>query len=47
MFERLTAARKAHKTAIVMLMRKLIVLADTLLWEQRCWLPEAPAPPIT
>ena len=46
-FERLTAAGKAHKTVIVALMRKLIVLANTLLREQRCWLPEAPARPVT
>ena len=42
-FERLKAAGKAHKVAIVALMRKLIVLANTLLREQRCWSPEAPA----
>lgn len=42
-FERLKAAGKAHKVAIVALMRKLIVLANTLLREQRCWLSEAPA----
>ena len=42
-FERLKAAGKAHKVAIVAVMRKLIVLANTLLREQRCWLPEAPA----
>ena len=44
-FERLKAAGKAHKVAIVALMRKLIVLANTLLREQRCWSPEAPARP--
>ncbi len=44
-FERLKAAGKAHKVAIVAVMRKLIVLANTLLREQRCWLPEAPARP--
>ena len=44
-FERLKATGKAYKTAIVALMRKLIVLANTLLREQRCWLPEAPARP--
>ena len=38
---------KALKTVIVALMRKLIVLANTLLREQRCWLPEAPARPVT
>ncbi len=42
-FERLKAAGKAHKVVIVAVMRKLIVLANTLLREQRCWLPEAPA----
>ena len=42
-FERLKAAGKAHKVAIVALMRKLIVLANTLLREQRCWSPEAAA----
>ncbi len=42
-FQRLKAAGKAHKVAIVAVMRKLIVLANTLLREQRCWLPEAPA----
>ncbi len=46
-FERLKAAGKAYKTSIVALMRKLVVLADTLLREQRCWLPEAPARPVT
>ena len=42
-FQRLKAAGKAHKVAIVAVMRKLIVLANTLLREQRCWSPEAPA----
>ena len=42
-FERLKAAGKAHKCAIVALMRKLIVLANTLLRERRCWSVEAPA----
>ena len=46
-FERLTAAGKVYKTVIVALMRKLIVLANTLLRQQRCWLPEAPARPLT
>ncbi len=46
-FERLKAAGKAYKTSIVALMRKLVVLADTPLREQRCWLPEAPARPVT
>lgn len=43
MFQRLKAAGKAHKVAVVAVMRKLIVLANTLLREQRCWSPEAPA----
>ena len=47
MFERLTAAGKVYKTVIVALMRKLIVLANTLLRQQRCWLPEAPLRPLT
>ena len=42
-FQRLRAAGKAHKVAIVAVMRKLIVLANTLLREQRCWSPGAPA----
>ena len=46
-FERLTAAGKVYKIAIVALMRKLIVLANTLLRQQRCWLPEAPVRPLT
>lgn len=46
-FERLTAAGKVYKTVIVALMRKLIVLANTLLMQQRCWLPAAPARPLT
>ena len=46
-FERLTAAGKVYKTVIVALMRKLIVLANTLLRQQRCWLPETPARVLT
>ena len=46
-FERLTAAGKVYKTVIVALMRKLIVLANTLLRQQRCWLPAAPVRPLT
>ncbi len=45
-FQRLKAAGKAHKVAIVAVMRKLIVLANALLREQRCWLSEAPARPL-
>ncbi len=39
-FERLKTASKAHKVAIVAVMRN--VLANTLLQQQRCWSPEAP-----
>ena len=46
-FERLTATGKVYKTVIVALMRKLIVLANTLLRQQRCWLPVAPAQQLT
>ena len=42
-FQRLKTAGKAHKVATVAVMRKLIVLANTLLREQHCWSPEAPA----
>ena len=46
-FERLKATNKAHKVVIVALMRKLIVLANALLRQQRCWLPVAPARPLS
>ena len=46
-FERLTAAGRAYKAIIVALIRELIVLANTLLREQCCWLPEASARPVT
>ena len=46
-FERLKASGKAHKVAITALMRKLVVLANALLRDQRLWSPEAPARPVT
>jgi transposase len=41
-YERLLAAGKAKKLALTAVMRKLIVLANTLLKEDRCWSPQAP-----
>lgn len=41
-YERLVAAGKEHKKAIVAVMRKIVVLANTLLTEQRHWQPLAP-----
>ena len=41
-FDRLKAAGKAHKVAIVAVMRKLVLLANALLRDDRRWTPEAP-----
>ena len=41
-YQRLTAAGKGHKLTITGVMRKLVCLANTLLTENRLWLPEAP-----
>lgn len=41
-FERLVAAGKPKKVALTAVMRKLIVLANTLLKEDRPWCPERP-----
>lgn len=41
-FSRLTAAGKPAKLAIVAVARKLVVLANTLISENRKWLPECP-----
>ena len=41
-YERLVAAGKAKKLALTAVMRKLIVLANTLLREDRCWVNELP-----
>ena len=42
-FQRLKAAGKSHKVAIVAIMRKLIVLANALLRDARPWAETAPA----
>jgi len=42
--ERLRNAGKAHKVVVVAVMRKLIVLANVLLGQQRSWTPQ---PPVT
>ena len=41
-YERLVAAGKAKKLALTAVMRKLIVLANTLLKEDRCWSSQSP-----
>lgn len=41
-YDRLIDNGKLHKVAITAVMRKLVGLANTLLTENRCWLPEAP-----
>ena len=41
-YHRLIASGKLHKVAITAVMRKLVVLANTLLTENRHWQPEAP-----
>ena len=42
-YERLAAAGKPHKVALVAVMRRLAGLLDTLLREDRLWQPEPPA----
>ena len=42
-YERLTAAGKQHKVALVAVMRRLAGLLDTLLREDRTWQPEPPS----
>ena len=44
-YRRLTARGKPGKVALVAVMRKLIVLANTLVRQDRNWLPEAPRGP--
>ena len=44
-YRRLTARGKPGKVALVAVMRKLIVLANTLVRQDRTWLPEAPRRP--
>jgi transposase len=41
-FDRLIAAGKAHKVAMVAVMRKLVILANTLIAEDRTWQLTAP-----
>ena len=43
-YDRLIAKGKLKKVAIVAVMRKLVALANTLLTEDRHWMPEAPNP---
>ena len=38
----LVAQGKPRKVAVVAVMRKLLVLANALLGEDRCWLPDRP-----
>ncbi len=42
MYERLTAAGKAHRVALVAVMRKLVILTNVLLRDGRGWSPDAP-----
>lgn len=44
-YDRLIAAGKRPKVALTAVMRKLVALANTLLTENRPWLPEAPKTP--
>ena len=41
-YRQLVAQGKPRKVAVIAVMRKLIVLANALLGEDRCWLPERP-----
>ncbi len=42
-YERLAAAGKPHKVALVAVMRRLAGVLDTLLRENRLWQPDPPA----
>ncbi len=42
-YERLAAAGKPHKVALLAVMRRLAGVLDTLLRENRLWQPEPPA----
>ena len=44
LYERLTEKGKPHKVAVVAVMRKLIILANVLVRDDREWAPSAPAP---
>ena len=41
-YDRLTEAGKLAKVALTAVMRKLLILANTLLKEDRCWSQEKP-----
>ena len=41
-YRQLVAQGKPRKVAVVAVMRKLLVLANALLGEDRCWLPDRP-----
>ena len=41
-YRQLVAEGKPRKVAMVAVMRKLLVLANALLEQDRCWLPERP-----
>ncbi len=43
LYERLTAAGKPHKVALIAVARKLVDLANTLINQNRLWHPNAPA----
>jgi len=42
-YKRLTEAGKAHKVAIVAVMRKMIVMINALLRDRREWTPATPS----
>ena len=44
LYQRLTEKGKPHKVAVVAVMRKLIILANVLVRDDREWAPSAPAP---
>ena len=41
-YRQLVAQGKPRKVAVIAVMRKLLVLANALLGQDRCWLPERP-----
>jgi len=43
LYDRLTAAGRPHKVALGAVARKLVVLANTLITQNRLWQPEAPS----
>ena len=44
-YRRLREAGKEHNVALVAVMRKLVILANVLLQQDRLWLPQPPPPP--